>query len=113
MIMGRFTALSVSIGMVAVFAQYGCVGQADAASEITAQPNSPSGGPVYNAWPAPAGDYADIDGKQVWQYVEEQAAISRNYRDNVNPQYWGRIAGTSADAESAQWLLEAYQELGL
>jgi hypothetical protein len=48
--------------------------------------------------------YDDIDGKHLWQYVKEQADISRRYRDAGHPQYWGRIAGTSGDVESEQWL---------
>jgi hypothetical protein len=54
-------------------------------------------------WPLPPGEqaYARIDGKHLHQYVEEQAAISRRYRDQGHPKFWGRIIGSSADAESA------------
>jgi hypothetical protein len=40
-------------------------------------------------------------------HVAEQAAISRRYRDQGHPKFWGRIIGTSADAESAAWLRES------
>ena len=54
-------------------------------------------------WPLPAAGqaYADIDGRHLHRYVVDQAAISRRYRDQGHPQFWGRITGTSADAESA------------
>jgi len=57
--------------------------------------------------------YATIDGKHLKQYVEDQAAISRRYRDNGHPQFWGRISGTEADAENARWLEEKFQKIGL
>ena len=57
--------------------------------------------------------YASIDGKHLKEYVEAQAAISRRYRDNGHPQYWGRIAGTEADAENARWLLDQFRRIGL
>ena len=57
--------------------------------------------------------FASIDGAHLKQYVEEQAAISRRYRDNGHPQFWGRIIGTEADAENAQWLLEKFRKIGL
>ena len=41
-------------------------------------------------------------------YVKEQAEIARR-RDRGHPQFWGRIAGTSSDVESAEWLLKKYQ----
>lgn len=57
--------------------------------------------------------YAAIDGKHLKQYVEDQTAISRRYRDNGHPQFWGRIIGTAADAENAQWLLDKFRKIGL
>ena len=57
--------------------------------------------------------YLSIDGKHLKQYVEEQTAISRRYRDHGHPQFWGRITGTEADAENAQWLLDKFRKIGL
>jgi hypothetical protein len=57
--------------------------------------------------------YASIDGKHLKTYVEDQAAISRRYRDNGHPQFWGRISGTEADAENAKWLEEKFRAIGL
>ncbi len=39
--------------------------------------------PDYVPWPLPAADrvYGAIDGKHIWQYVAEQTAMSRRYRD--------------------------------
>src|SRR5262249_52572107 len=58
---------------------------------------------AFLQWPLPAGGqaYADIDGKRLHTFVVEQAGISRKYRDQGHPQFWGRITGTSGDAESA------------
>lgn len=66
-------------------------------------------------WPLPPGAeaYADIDGRRMHDYVVEQAAISRRYRDQGHPRFWGRITGTSGDAESAEWLVAKFREIGL
>jgi len=66
-------------------------------------------------WPLPANDraYGAIDGKHLHQYVEDLAAISRRYRDSGHPQFWGRIIGTSADAETAQWMADKFNKIGL
>jgi hypothetical protein len=66
-------------------------------------------------WPLPAGEsaYGRIDGKRLYTLVEEQAAISRRYRDQGHPKFWGRIIGTSADAESADWLANKFKSFGL
>jgi peptidase M28-like protein len=66
-------------------------------------------------WPLPASGqaYADIDGRRLHRYVVDQAAIARRYRDQGHPQFWGRITGTSADAESARWLADHFTRIGL
>jgi hypothetical protein len=56
--------------------------------------------------------YAAIDGARLKQYVADQTAISRKYRDQGH-QFWGRIIGTSADAENAQWMLDKFKQFGL
>ncbi len=56
--------------------------------------------------------YAAIDGKHLKVYVDEQAAISRRYRD-ANHKLWGRIIGTESDAEDARWLMERFRQAGL
>ena len=56
--------------------------------------------------------YAAIDGTRLKGYVKEITAISRRYRDNGH-QFWGRIVGTEADAETAQWMLEKFRQAGL
>lgn len=70
---------------------------------------------AFLEWPLPtsAQAYADIDGKQLHRYVVDQAAISRRYRDQGHPQFWGRITGTSGDAESAEWLAGHLKRIGL
>jgi hypothetical protein len=57
--------------------------------------------------------YGAIDGRHLHESVVEQAAISRRYRDAGHPQFWGRVIGTSSDAESAHWLLEKFKRIGL
>ncbi len=65
-------------------------------------------------WPLPVGleQYGAIDGKHLYQYVVDQAEISRRYRDQGH-QFWGRIIGTSSDAESAEWLADRFSAIGL
>ena len=62
---------------------------------------------------APAMPYSSIDGVHLKTYVEDLAATSRRYRDNGHPQFWGRIIGTQADADNAQWLLTRFKSIGL
>src|SRR5690242_11368243 len=69
--------------------------------------------PLHWAVPATAAKYGAIDGRHLWQYVVEQSAIARRYRDNGHPQFWGRLAGTSGDDEDVQWLLGKYRQIGL
>ncbi len=66
-------------------------------------------------FPLPPGQdaYADIDGKRMHQYVIEQANISRRYRDQGHPKFWGRIIGTSADKEDADWMAAKFKAAGL
>lgn len=66
-------------------------------------------------WPLPAGaeSYVAIDGKRMHGDVVAQAVISRRYRDQGHPKFWGRIIGTSSDAESAEWLARRFREIGL
>ncbi|HEX6895657.1 MAG TPA: M28 family peptidase [Bryobacteraceae bacterium] len=66
-------------------------------------------------WPLPPGEarYRAIDGKHLHEYVVQQAEISRHYRDQGHPKFWGRIIGTSSDAESAEWLAARFKDIGL
>ncbi|HXS05205.1 MAG TPA: M28 family peptidase [Rhizomicrobium sp.] len=68
---------------------------------------------LHWAVPAAAAKYGAIDGRHLWQYVVDQSAIARRYRDNGHPQFWGRFAGTSGDDEDVQWLLGKYRQIGL
>jgi len=65
------------------------------------------------SFPPGAEKYAAIDGKRMRRDVVAQALISRRYRDRVHPKFWGRIIGTSSDAESAEWLARRFKEIGL
>lgn len=70
---------------------------------------------AYLNWPVAPADraYAAIDGKHLHQYVQDITAISRRYRDNGHPQYWGRIQGTAADLENAEWVAARFKQIGL
>ena len=100
---------SVTAGMMAV------ASPVPAAAQDPQPTTRSSSTPTYLAWPLPASgeEYASIDGRHLWQYVQDQADIARRYRDQGHPQFWGRIAGTSGDVEAAEWLLERYREMGL
>jgi hypothetical protein len=56
--------------------------------------------------------YASIDGAQLMQYLKEQTAMSRRYRDKGH-QFWGRITGTEVDAENSEWLMAQFKRIGL
>jgi len=68
----------------------------------------------YLRWPLPANEqkYAKIDGHRMKGYIYEITAISKKDRDSGH-QYWGRIAGTDADRETAEWVLAQFKRLGL
>lgn len=57
--------------------------------------------------------FESIDGKRMLGYVNDLAAMSRRYRDSGHPQFWGRIIGTSADHESAEWLMNKFRQMSL
>ncbi len=114
---GAFTIVAV------VLSGAGCseLAQSVAQDGLATQANAGSGTMTGNAqdaflqWPLPPGAeaYGDIDGRHLLEYVVEQAQISRRYRDQGHPKYWGRIIGTSADAESAEWVAAKFNEIGL
>ena len=66
-------------------------------------------------WHLPSSElaYASIDGKHLMQYVDELTAMARRYRDHGHPQFWGRIIGTEADTENAEWMLAKFRQLGM
>ena len=114
---GRTVASVVSAAVVAVMVTgAGCSGP------VGGPPQGDEQGAMANdledaflQWPLPPGAeaYRAIDGKRIHKYVVEQAAISRRYRDQGHPQFWGRIIGTSGDAESAEWLAAKFRAIGL
>ncbi len=70
---------------------------------------------AFLEWPLQAQDkaYGAIEGKRLNGYVADLTAISRKYRDQGHPQFWGRIIGTSADSDTAQWMLDKFKQFGL
>ena len=96
------------------------VGLVGGASHAAAQRKAPPADAdkpdeTFLRWPLPPGfgAYGAIDGTHLHRYVVEQAAISRRYRDQGHPKFWGRIIGSSADAESASWLADRFKAIGL
>jgi Peptidase family M28 len=107
----------IRIGIMAIA---GLASAAGLMATVQAQRGGPAA-PLYKLddafleWPlAPANQkYGAIDGHRLHQYVEALTAISRRYRDQGHPQFWGRIIGTSADADTQQWLLQQFTRVGL
>jgi hypothetical protein len=66
-------------------------------------------------WPVAPADsaYTAVDGKRLHGYVEDLTAISRRYRDAGHPQFWGRIIGTQADHDTADWMVAKFKQIGL
>jgi hypothetical protein len=69
---------------------------------------------MFIRFPLPTGQeaYANIDGRHLHQFVVEEADISRKYRDAGHPKFWGRIIGTSADAEDVEWMIAKFKAYG-
>lgn len=112
-------ALCVGVAMVVGAMGPGAAGQAPVAvppAGVTARTELyPNLDEAFLRWPLPPGAerYAGIDGKRMHRDVVEQARISRRYRDQGHPKFWGRITGTSSDAESAEWLAAKFRSAGL
>ena len=70
---------------------------------------------AFLEWPLAAQNkaYGAIDGKRLHGYVSDLTAISRKYRDQGHPQFWGRVIGTSADSDTAQWMVDKFKQFGL
>jgi hypothetical protein len=56
--------------------------------------------------------YADIDGARMKDIVREVTEISLKTRDDKT-RYWGRIAGTSGEAMTADWVEARFKKAGL
>lgn len=56
--------------------------------------------------------YGALNGARMKQYVNDITALSRKSRDE-GIRYWGRIAGTKADAEMEEYSAKRFREAGL
>src|SRR5438128_8443891 len=63
-------------------------------------------------WPYSDPAYSKIDGFKIKGYINEVTAISRKSRDDGN-QYWGRVAGTSYDKQTTDWVAAQFKRIGL
>ncbi len=71
----------------------------------------PEGAPRWPLTPATSA-YASITGEHLRDYVAELVDISHRSRDR-GEQLWGRITGTQADAETAQWFVDKLRKMGV
>jgi len=69
---------------------------------------------TYIEMPVPPGEqqYAKLDGRRMKQFVDEITGVARRDRDSGN-KYWGRIAGSKADAEVEDLVAARFKEFGL
>jgi hypothetical protein len=109
-----FSAFAVA-GVVAASMVAARFVQTSAASQSSRSQTSVPSAPAFLRWPLPETGkaYSTIDGARLWQYVKEHGDIAERYRQQGHPQFWGIIAGTSGDADEAQWLLGKYNQIGL
>ncbi len=109
------SALAVATSLAAVSLVGGRFTRTTAAAQGPRPPATSPSVPVFLQWPLPATGkaYSTIDGARLWQYVKEHGDIAERYRQQGHPQFWGIIAGTSGDADEAQWLLGKYKQIGL
>jgi hypothetical protein len=56
--------------------------------------------------------YESINGAHLVEYVKDLIDISERYRQQGH-QFWGRITGTPADAETAQWMVTQLRRIGV
>lgn len=84
-----------------------------AADQAARLPTTSPSAPVFLQWPLPATAkaYGAIDGARLWQHVKDHGEIAERYRQQGHSQFWGIIAGTSGDADEAQWLLGQYKRI--
>src|SRR6478735_2484928 len=93
---------AVSVGLIAACAFVALAQRSGNGQASSSTPLPPNFDDMLLRWPVLPGNekYAAIDGRRLHGYVDEQVAISRRYRDQGHPKFWGRIIGTSSDAES-------------
>jgi hypothetical protein len=67
----------------------------------------------FPRWALPAAEsaYAPFDGPRIKQDVDAMTAIARSSREG-GTQYWGRIAGSPADAATRKWVSDRFRQLG-
>jgi hypothetical protein len=104
--------ITLSVSAVRIVGQQG-LGNGGAPPPLLAPPIRPLAD-SYLQWPLleSARQYGIIDGRHLHTYVEELAAISRRSRDTGN-QWWGRITGTAAHADTQELLARRFTSLGL
>jgi hypothetical protein len=111
----HISALTVAAGLATTMMMVGRFTRATAVEQGQPPPSVSPSRPVFLQWPLPStgAAYRTIDGARLWQHVKEQGDIAERYRQQGHPQFWGIIAGTSGDADAAQWLLEKFKQTRL
>jgi len=56
--------------------------------------------------------HADIEGEEVYRYIEEIIRITEEHRP-AGEKYWGRIAGSAAERATADYVADRFREFGL
>jgi hypothetical protein len=107
--------LSLAVSVLVTFGIANRVPALQPSSGTAQSPDADVADDTLLRWPLPQGaeKLAAIDGKRMHRDVVAQAQISRRYRDTGHPKFWGRIIGTSSDAESADWLASRFRDAGL
>lgn len=113
-IISRRTVASFAL-VTAVALAAGISGDAQTPAARPARPTEPAHQrPPAMAWRLAPDDqrYSAISEKKLMEYVDVQTAMARKYRDSGH-QFWGRICGTEADTENANWMMQKFREFGL
>ena len=115
--MRKFSKAWVAAGAVIAAAAFVYQAQAQSGDSALSPPYNPESWstPDYpvRVLPPEAAPYKDIDGHRLHGYVQDLAKISERFRDNGNPQFWGRIISSPAEHETADYIATKFKEFGL
>lgn len=83
--------------------------QSDKDRSIFVNPDFP---PLSQRLPESEDPYADIKGDEVYAYLETIVEITRQNRPD-GERFWGRIAGSAGEVETAEYIANEFRNLGL
>jgi hypothetical protein len=73
---------------------------------------SPAIAPLSLRLPVSDDPYTEIDGAEVYRYLEDIVRITEEQRPS-GEKYWGRIAGSAAEHATADYMVRRFREFGL